>query len=322
MSDIRQNERLVADRERITAEDFCRMFNCSEEQLPEGFLVNINRMNTWYRAATLDEFQEYSLHVLKLINSPIITRTIDQNLDAWEKGWTENLNLLADDQELNQSLKPRYFRPSKFLRYNQGLIVTDNLNLEYDLFVLARSILFSRYLYPFEHIYEFGCGSCQNLLGLAKMFPDKNLYGLDWTTASIRIAKALAETRNLNIEGISFDMMNPSGEVVLKSGSAVFTVHALEQLGQQHQKLLSFLLKAKPAIVFHYEPIVELYAEDNFLDYLALLYSEKRNYLCGFLPALQKLEEQNKIEILELRRPYLGGVIHESSLIVWRPLVQ
>jgi len=315
-----QNAKVVVDKRRITVDDFCRMFNCLEEQLPKEVLTNINRMNTQYLVPNLDQFQEYSLHVLKLITSPTITRTIEQNMDAWEKGWNENLHSLADDEELSQSLKPRYFRPNKFLRYNKELVVTDNLDLEYDLFTLARAIIFSRYLCPFKHIYEFGCGSCQNLLALAKVFPDKSLYGLDWATASIRIAKALTEARGLNIEGIFFDMMHPSGEVVLNPGSAVLTIHALEQLGQQHQKLLSYLISARPAIVVHYEPILELYDPDNFLDYLSLLYSQKRNYLSGFLTALVKLQKENKIEILESRRPLLGGVIHESSLIVWRPL--
>jgi len=143
---------------------------------------------------------------------------------------------------------------------------------------------------------------------------------MDWTNASARIAELLSKSQNGNIEGIVFDMMNPSSYIALKPHSAVFTIHALEQLGKKHEKLLSFIMAAKPDIVVHYEPIVEFYDQDNLLDYLAILYSRKRNYLSGFWTALCKLQEQNRIEILESRRPYPGGVIHEASLIAWRPL--
>ena len=76
----------------------------------------------------------------------------------------------------------------------------------------------------------------------------------------------------------------------------------------------------KPDIVFHYEPINEFYNQDNLLDYIAGLYCQKRNYLSYFWTALCKLQAQNRIEILRSRRPYLGGVIHEASLVAWRPL--
>jgi hypothetical protein len=115
-------------------------------------------------------------------------------------------------------------------------------------------------------------------------------------------------------------MLNPSPDIILKPNSAVITIHSLEQLGQSYDKLLSFIMAAKPRIVVNYEPILEFYDEDNLLDYLALLYSSKRNYLSGYLTALRELEKQNKIEILQAYRPYLGGIIHEASLIVWRPL--
>lgn len=305
---------------KITGDDFLRMFNCQLDELPEQFLSELNRVNTEYREANLVEFEEYALYILRLINLPSITRTKEENLEAFERGWQEKLKSIVSDKISLESLKPQYFRGSKFLRYNKKLIVSDNLDLEYDLFTLARYLIFNRYLSTAEDIYEFGSGSCQNLLMLSEMFPSRRLYGLDWTNASAKIAELLSKSQNRNIEGIVFDMMNPSPDIVLKPHSAMFTIHTLEQLGKEHEKLLSFIMSAKPDIIFHYEPIVEFYDEDNLLDYLAILYSQKRNYLSGFWMALCKLQEQNKIEILESRRPYLGGVIHEASLIAWRPL--
>lgn len=304
---------------RITADDLARMFKCRTDELPPRIFSGIDRVNTTYRDANREELASHVLQVLKQVTSPGITRTREENLAAFEKGWADNL-MSADGGVISMdSLKARYFRGSKLLRYDKKLIVADNHDLEYDLFTLVRYLLFERYLSAYEDIFELGCGSCQNLLMLSEMFPGKKLCGMDWASASIRIAKLLSSSQQRNITGILFDMLNPTANVVLSPGSAVFTIHALEQIGTQHDKLLSYIVAARPGIVWHYEPIVEFYDPDNLLDYLAILYSQKRNYLSGFWPALCRLQEQRKIEILEATRPYLGGVIHESSLIVWRP---
>ena len=163
----------MVEKQKIAGDDFLRMFDCHLDELPEQFLSGLNRVDTEYREANLVEFEEYVLNVLKRINPPDITRTKEENLEAFEKGWEENLESIIPGNISLESLKPKYFRGSKFLRYNNTLIVTDNLDLEYDLFTLAR------YLSSSEDIYEFGCRSCQNLLMLSEIFPSKRLYGLD-----------------------------------------------------------------------------------------------------------------------------------------------
>ncbi|MBC8472449.1 MAG: class I SAM-dependent methyltransferase [Planctomycetes bacterium] len=304
----------------IEREDFSRMFKIHYDQLPEQFLSGIDRVNTSYHEADKKELAEYILYILKLLNTPEVARSMEENFQAWNKGWDENLQSILQSGIDLEILKAKYFRGSQFFRYDNKLIIPENNDIEYDLFVLSRYIIFSKYLCEYENIYEFGCGSCQNLLMLSDMFPSKRLYGLDWVEPSVKIAQKLSETLDRNIEGFIFDMLNPSPDIVLKPNSAVTTIHSLEQLGEKHDKLLSFIIAAKPDIVVNYEPILEFYDEDNLLDYLALLYSSKRNYLSGYMTALRELEKQNKIEILQAYRPFLGGIIHEASLIIWRPL--
>lgn len=301
---------------KIGSDEFCRMFDCKLDNVP----MDINQIDTTYRHANIDEFQEYMLYVLRKMEQYDTIRTIDKSLEAFERGWKENLNMLIDGNDLHLSLKPKYFRPNKFLRYNNGLIVSNNLDLEYNLFTIARHVIFTKYLYPFDNIYELGCGSCQNLLSLSELFPSKKLFGFDWTTSSVGIAKQLANTLNRNIYGTILDMTKPSIDITLEHGSAVITIHSLEQIGKQYDELLSFIIRSKPGIVIHYEPMIEFYNDNNLLDYIAMLYNQKRNYLSGFYKELCSLEKQCKIEILEAKRPYLGGIIHESSLIVWRPV--
>jgi len=304
----------------ITADDFCRMLRCAPYELSDEFLLGLNRLNLSYQSVTAKERDEYVLHVLKKISSPTITRSRQENLEAFEKGWRENLVLLKRIGPTVASLKPRYFQRLPFLRYEGDIIKSTSNDLEYDTFTLTRMILFKKYLSGFERIYELGSGSGQNLLMLASMFPDKKLYGLDWTLASRDIALYLSQSLHRHIEGVVFDMMEPPAEKIIAPGSAIITIHALEQIGDNHERLLRYLLASKPALVLHYEPVLEFYREDNMLDYLALMYCRRRNYLTGFLTALQCLEEEGEIEILGAWRPFLGGVIHESSLIIWRPI--
>ena len=65
---------------------------------------------------------------------------------------------------------------------------------------------------------------------------------------------------------------------------------------------------------------MEFYSDNNLYDLLAIQYCRKRNYLENYLTALKQLEQQQEIEIICAYRPFLGGVLHESSLVVWRPL--
>jgi hypothetical protein len=307
-------------RKKITLKDICGRFGSRKLKNTGNFPEYFNRINTGYHEANLEETREYALFVLKRINEPYILRSRRQNLSAFEKGWGENLRLLESGRPPRMALKPKYFKPSKFLRYNGKLIVSPNLNLEYELFTLARKLLFKSYLAPHHNIYELGCGSSQNLLLLSEIFPEKELWGLDWTRSSVKIIDFLSRRFNKKIKGRIFDMARPENGLALKPGSALITVHSLEQLGGDFEGLVSSIIDAGPAMVMHYEPILEFYKADDWLDQLALAYSGKRNYLKGFYTHLLKLEKRGKIEIIMARRPFVGGVIHEASLIIWRPV--
>ncbi|MGO9117090.1 MAG: hypothetical protein ACLQPD_05700 [Desulfomonilaceae bacterium] len=296
------------------------MFDIALESLPPAFEGYWRAIDSAWRVPTRAEIEEYLLDILTKVHDFPGPRSRDENLEAFEKGWTQNLEEALIRGGTRESLRPRYFRETKYLRYDRTLIVSENLQLEYDLFVLARMAIFSKYLQKHPVIYEFGCGSCANLLMLAELFPDKHLVGLDWSNASQDIANFLARKGKLRIRGEHFDFFHPRSEFVLESGAAVLTIHALEQLGDRFGPWLDLLMQTKPSIVVNYEPVLEFYDPNNLWDFLALLYSRKRGYLSGYLPTLQRLADEGQVEILEARRPYLGGVVHEASLIVWRPI--
>jgi cyclopropane fatty-acyl-phospholipid synthase-like methyltransferase len=194
-----------------------------------------------------------------------------------------------------------------------------NSDFETSFVTVLRTYLFRKYFLDAKAVCEFGCGTGLNLVALAKLYPEKKLYGLDWTTASCDIINKLAKTQNLNLTAILFDMYSPDYNLNIEKGSAVFTVGAMEQLGKNFEPFLQFMLKKGPSVCINIETIYELYNQDSLFDYIAAKYLERRGYLQGYLSRLKQLEIEGKIEIIKIQRTF-GSLYHDGySYIVWKP---
>jgi hypothetical protein len=118
--------------------------------------------------------------------------------------------------------------------------------LEYDLFKFARFLIFHKFLKPFKAVTELGCGSCQNILMLAQLFPEKELLALDFTSASAEIASFMAQSLHRPIRGGIFDMTSPPRDFAVEPGSAILTIHAMEQIGPSKTAGLAAPLQGGP----------------------------------------------------------------------------
>jgi hypothetical protein len=307
---------------RVGVNDFIRMFKLNEAGLPKAALSLFDRYDLSYEPATDADLEEYILQFLRLDDNPSLVRTREENLAAFERGWTENFEELkaSGPEGFDEALKPKYYRGSRFFRYNRQLVTTGNSQLEYELSMIARLCLFYSYLKDAGTVCELGCGTCANLLLLSRLYPNKRLMGLDWTTTSKKIAEELGRRLDRDISGHVFDMLDPDSSFTIPEGAAILSIHAFEQLGRDFDKTLAFILDARPSLVVQYEPVFDFYVSDRLLDHLALRYCRRRGYLDGYYGRLRELEKDGKIQILDAFRPYLGGVLHESSVLVWKPL--
>jgi hypothetical protein len=307
--------------QRMAKEDFSRMFRMDPSDLPERVVHLIGEYDLHYRPSQMKDLEEYVLNFLKLDENSKLSRTGEENRLAFERGWSENLDKLRQSHpgDYQLALKPGYFRGNRFFRYNNQLVVTDNHQLEYELFVIARLCIFHGWLAGARVICEFGCGTCANLLLLSEAMPEATLIGLDWAKASRHIASQLRENLSKPISGHVFNMLDPNHTLDIPEGAAMLSIHAFEQLGTRFDAVLDFIMSKRPSIVVQYEPVLEFYDRESLLDMLALRYCRKRGYLEGYYTKLRSLEEKGIIRILGAWRPYLGGVLHESSLIIWRP---
>lgn len=262
------------------------------------------------------------LKVIKTLSSKDIVVAGEQRIDEWEAGWGENLDLIENDADVSEKIIPKYFNKYNVVRWNGRFIQPLTEKFEKNSLSIILDWLFDRYLRDATQICEFGCGTGHNLFRARSVNPHAKLWGLDWTTASQKIIKKIASMGiDKNIDAHNFDYFKPDYSFYLAPDSIVFTVASLEQIGNRWEPFVDYLIKSKPALCIHVEPIAELLDENFLLDYLSVEYFKKRNYLSGFLTGLRALEDAGKIKIHEEKRTHIGSLFIEGySVVVWSPL--
>lgn len=302
--------------------DFVRMFGASPDDFDDECKQFIDKTDFNYKKLTPKNRDKTILEIIKRIDSDGFALAGREGKGRWEKGWSENLdNFINKGYDLSE-LIPKYVRPNQICRLYCDYIVTLDPNFELNYFTILRLWLFKKYLKDAGSIYEFGCGTGYNLPIMAKLFPEKELYGLDWSTAAVDIVNLIGQKHKMKIRGYLFDMFSPDLNLQIFKDSVVLTIGSLEQLGENHQQFTDFLLKKSPSLCIHVEPICELYDENNLIDYLAIKYHKTRNYLNGYLTYLEKLRNDNAIQMIKIQRVLFGSLFHDGwSLVIWKPKI-
>lgn len=310
----REAERENTEMDMVTKEDVQAMLG---EQEDLSALANIDKYDLSYHKLGGAEAEREILQALKRIQTDTQVVGTPERTTVWEKGWGENLREFADSLDI-ADLMPKYFRPDIAFRWQGHLVKSPNPRFEYELGNILKQCLYELYASDVSDIYEFGCGTGYNLVQMGQMFPKKHLHGLDLTESGIRVLSLLREKLGIDVDGQMFDFTKPDESLRLNPNSLVFTSAALEQIGDRCRPFVDFLMGQSFKRCVHLEPIVELYDEDDLLDYLAKSFHQKRHYLSGLLPYLQELEAAGKVTIEKIQRTHLGNFNHEGyTILVW-----
>ncbi len=303
----------------IRLEDFACSFGTDIDDIRHNCSDIISNKDFNYSPITGNERDLLILDILKKTETDKQIIGDNSRKKVWNDGWRENLDeFINNNYDLNKII-PKFFKPGP-KRYNLKYIQNNNPNFEFDYYSVFRQWLFKKYLNNYNHIYEFGSGTGFNLVALSQLFPDKKLYGLDFVQSSIEIINTIADRYKYNLKGYLFDMIYPDRYFNLEDESAIFTVGSVEQLAGKFEKFIEYLLNQPISISIHVEPIIELYDENNLIDYLAIKFQSKRGYSKGLLPYLKKLESDKIIDIIKEKRLYFGNVYMEGyNLIIWKP---
>jgi transketolase len=300
--------------------DFSRLLGISEEAFSDEIREYIETTDFRFRILEGDARESILIETLNTIDSGELTLSGPHKQVVWERGWAENLSDFEQSGNDISTLFPKFIRKGKVMRLQGSFILPLNPGFETAMVRVMRDVLFRKYFGDVRSVFEFGCGTGLNLLDIARIFPGKSLYGLDWTQAACDIVNRLGKSQEIDLKGVIFDMYHPDPTINLFANDGVFTIGALEQLGNGFRPFLSFLCEKSPRICIHFETMDELYTDPTLSDYLIKRYSRARNYLNGFLTALRELEARGLAEILQIQRTF-GGQYHEGySFVVWRPL--
>ncbi len=268
-----------------------------------------------------EEKEDLILKIVKNLYEKKFSVVGAERHQIWNNAWEKTAQRFAQTNNSNGALTPDFLDAHPVIRLNREFFRPVDASFEGNVFSVLRHWLYQQFFSSPDTIYEFGCGSGFNLLALAEMFPNKSLYGLDWTQSSVDLVTKIGLVKKLRLEGRLFDFFSPDPNLALRKNSAVLTVCALEQVGKNFWPFLQYLRNQRPQLCVHVEPIYEFYDKENLLDYLAIRYHSDRGYLQGFLPSLENLESEGQVEILKVKRMNFGSFYHEGyTCVVWRPV--
>ena len=287
--------------------------------LDRGLKNQINGFNLLYRKLTGTERNEYLLSVIDVLHNNIIYSGTHR-INDWEKGWSENLQAFKKSKNI-ENLIPRYHGKYKIVRWKNELVYPLVENFDYKIHICLVDAVLQHYLKGCSNIYEFGCGPAYHLLRLNRFNDKIKLHGSDWTKSSQNIVKEVNKILGTKIDSFNFNFFSPDYNIPIEKNSGIYTVAALEQVGENFKPFIDYLMEKKPRVCVHMEPIDELLDPNKLIDKLSIMYFRKRNYLKSFLPYLEQLHEAKKIKIIKKQRIHSGSYFIEGhSLIVWRPL--
>jgi SAM-dependent methyltransferase len=302
---------------KLNSTDFERVFG---EKLSDYVKGKIKEYDFSYYELSDEEKDFCILSTVKTLLDPNLVSAGKKRIDDWNKGWGENLKEF-DSSNMIESTIPKYFDKYNIVRFEQRFIKTCSEHFEYYSLKIILDWIFEKYFMDIKSIYEFGCGTGHNLIQLSNINPNANLCGLDWARSSVELINNYAKKHdNKRLTSKKFDFFSPDYSIELGLNSGVYTIAALEQIGENYKEYITYLLKQDIEYCIHVEPIGELLDDGNLLDWLSIQYFKKRKYLKGFYKYLLQLENEGLLDIINVQRTYIGSLyIDGYSLIIWKP---
>jgi hypothetical protein len=301
---------------KITYHDLESILGFQIDDMTKNQIINFDLT---YRDVTDEERDNYILSVINVLTNDIVVSG-KHRIQEWENGWGENLNIFKETGNI-EDLIPKYHGKNRIVRWMGDVIMPITENFDYKIHICFVDAILRHYINNYNNVFELGCGPSYHLIRQKKYNEQLNLFGSDWAKSSQEIISEINKVLGYNIKGFNLNFFEPETNLDMGKNSLVYTVAALEQIGPNFENFINFIIKKKPGICIHLEPIDELLNENKLIDNLSIKYFRKRNYLKNFLPYLENLEKNGKIEIIKKQRIFSGSYFIEGhSLIIWKPI--
>lgn len=215
-------------------------------------------------------------------------------------------------ENYDQSAWKKILEGKKWIKFNK----IEDFILNYGIMKEKIYSIVKNYTQPDDIVVELGCGWGLNLWSLISLnFPNK-LEGYEISVNGLETCKKINSHFKCNVTFGKIDLTNIETFSSLEN-KFLFTFHVLEQLKYETKEVIENLIKIKPKMVLHFEPVIELY-KNNQRDKVLKLYLKALDYQDNLLNTLKDFEKKNKIKILEAcRLGFASNPMMESSLIRW-----
>ncbi len=290
-----------------------------EKQLDSSIVNLIKKKKIYYSELNTIKRDKAIVDTLKKINTENRIVTSKGRKKIWEKGWGD-INYNFKKKKNIKNLIPQFYskRSNLYFRLN-GSFIKSAKSFEYEMIDIYRHWYFKKYFKNIENIYEFGAGSGHNLISLMKIFPQKKIFASDFSKNSVNLLKSISDYKNYNWKCFQFDMKKINKRIILKKNSAVYTSGSIEQLSGKIDNFFNFIIKNKPKVCIHIEPMPQLFKTNNLEDILSIMALEKKKYSTNFLEKIYQLKKQKKIKIIKLlKSPFGSQLIDGMNLLVWK----
>ena len=283
------------------------------------------------------KFQPFSKIKSNLIYSKSTIQMIAQNKKKSFSQFQRNSDIVEKDYDLNSW--SNILNEKKWLKYDDLLdFVLDSKNtlndeqisyIENKICKITRSeyAKFRKEILNFyikqniddsDTIVELGCGWGLNLWTILVDNPQKKLEGYELSENGLNACKEINNHFNCNVSFGNINLTKNSTFPILKNKS-VFTFHVLEQLKYDTSVVIENILKSKPKMVLHFEPVPELYGNTDH-EKLVKHFINYMDYQDNLLTTLKIFEKEGRITIVDSKRlRFAANPFFETCLIKWIP---
>lgn len=283
------------------------------------------------------EMEEDQIAIKYLEESIKSAKQVAANNEKWNRGWRDNLDLYEKTKDTNM-LAPLYSGKLPYLRLFRRLYKTKIRNteketsntLEHRLYSELYDEAISKWIYKYCKeqkviskqicIVELGAGSCQHIPRLNKRLQrlDKEIQFIaaDWSTTTGEICTKLEEYEGFTVNYMRLNLLEDLNLVKLPHNCFVYTVNALEQIGNRVGPVIDWLNEQKPKLVIHFEPIQEVLESYNRYDKKSIDYMQERGYLDGLYSGLLTRQSKDELNIIRCERTFISNAHHENNTFI------
>lgn len=278
----------------------------------------------------IDELPRYCHWIHYLLGSKSLSRSLDKSAEniSREYGVDKWGALLQSLQLLDN---PVITDADRFVTEDKKIPFYSGGNLFVDEFSVVQNYYFQLILAELKllikksgHLVELGSGYGSIILKLASFSGlDKAKYTAgELTDTGVACMDLLSSPVRNRFKAGKCDLNDLHlGKFNIPKSAVFMTCWAAAYIKGFSRNTLNEILKHKPMVVIHIEPIYEHWSEDSLLQLLWQRYCQMNDYNQSLLTSLKEFESDGLIEIIEERKSIFGvNPLAPVSIVKWTPV--